>query len=67
MLPNGETKVINKRLFSRSNTVQLLPGSTIVVPRSPKPFDWLEMTTIITPILADTATVIATVKALADD
>jgi len=67
LLPNGETKEINSRLFSRSKTVQLLPGSTIVVPRSPKPFDWLEMTTIITPILADTATVIATVKALADD
>lgn len=67
LLPNGETRVIKNRLFSGSEAIQLLPGSTIVVPRSPKPFDWLEMTTIITPILADTATVIATMQALTDD
>ena len=66
ILPNGETQVIkNDRFFNKDRP--LVPGSTIVVPRDPRPFDWLALTKTITPILADSATAIATVEALLKD
>ena len=71
LLPNGESKQLQstrRGIFSNSkrNQESLLPGSTIVVPRDPRPFDWLVMTKTITPILAEAATVIATIEALSD-
>ena len=70
LLPNGESKQLQanrKGIFSKRSQESLLPGSTIVVPRDPRPFDWLVMTKTITPILAEAATVIATIEALSDD
>jgi len=68
LLPNGESREIRGgRFFSKSGSNEILPGSTIVVPRDPRPFDWLVMTKNITPILAESATVIATIKALSDN
>lgn len=67
ILPNGETShpSFNRRLFSQ-DTFYLLPGSTIVVPRDPRPFDWLVMTQSITPILANLATSAAAIAAIND-
>ena len=68
LLPNGESRELSSRKFSKGkNSVDLLPGSTIVVPRDPRPFDWLGMTQTITPILANAAIEIATISALLDD
>ena len=40
MLPNGETKEASSfRRVSKNTTI--IPGSTIVVPREAKPFEWL--------------------------
>ena len=65
ILPNGETHPVNRRIFSRDSSY-LLPGSTIVIPRHPRPFDWLVMTQSITPILANLATSAAAIAALND-
>ena len=68
LLPNGESRLVKNKgmVSSGADSNSILPGSTIVVPRDPKPFDWLVMTKYITPIFADSATVIATIKALSD-
>ena len=53
-----------ERLLSGTKSVDILPGSTIVVPRDPRPFDWLVMTKTIAPILANLATSAAAIAAL---
>ena len=65
ILPNGETTQAksSRGIFSRNN-LYLLPGSTIVIPRDPRPFDWLVMTQSITPILANLATSAAALAAI---
>ena len=55
IMPNGQALLYKKRLFQNDISNSLLPGSTIVVSRNPDPFDWLKLTTIITPILSDLA------------
>ena len=62
--PNGQSKMLNRGLFSTSNIV--LPGSTIVVSRDSRPFDAVNLTQIITPVLADLATSAAAIAALND-
>jgi protein involved in polysaccharide export with SLBB domain len=58
--PNGESIAI-ARLSGRST--DLMPGSTIVVPRNTRPFDWLVMAKTLTPILANLATSAAAIAA----
>jgi polysaccharide export outer membrane protein len=64
IMPNGEVKEMSRSYLFRSSNQNLIPGATIVVPRNPNQFDWLVMAKTITPILADSATAIATVEAL---
>ena len=65
ILPNGEAHHPNsRRLFG--GDVTLLPGSTIVIPRDPRPFDWLVMTRTIAPIFANLATSAAALAAIDD-
>ncbi len=66
IMPNGEVKELTKSFLFKRSRSNLIPGTTIVVPRDPEPFNWLVLTKTITPILADTATAIATVEALLD-
>ena len=66
ILPNGESSLVNRRGISRKHS-NLLPGSTVVVPRDPRPFDWLVMTRTITPIFANLATSAAAIAAISDD
>ena len=64
ILPNGRSSLVKKSLFSSNNI--LIPGSTIVVSRDPRPFDAINITQIITPILADLATSAAAIAAISD-
>ncbi len=64
ILPNGRSSLVKKTLFSSQNI--LIPGSTIVVSRDPRPFDAINLTSIITPILADLATSAAAIAAISD-
>ena len=64
ILPDGRSSLVKKSLFSSNNI--LIPGSTIVVSRDPRPFDAINLTSIITPILADLATSAAAIAAISD-
>ena len=66
ILPNGETSPANRRIFT-NRSPNILPGSTIVIPRDPRPFDWLMMTKTITPIFANLATSAAAIAAISND
>ena len=60
--PNGESIALQRRMLN--SETNLLPGSTIVIPRDPRPFDWIVMTKTLTPILANLATSVAAIAAL---
>ena len=62
--PDGRSRLVKSSLF-RSN-INLLPGSTIVISRDSRPFDIINLTQIVTPILADLATSAAAIAALND-
>jgi protein involved in polysaccharide export with SLBB domain len=62
ILPNGRSQLVRRTLFSSNN--QILPGSTIVISRDSRPFDAVNLTQIITPILADLATSAAAIAAI---
>ena len=62
--PNGKSELVKRSLFSSKNTI--LPGSTIVISRDSRPFDAINLTQIITPILADLATSAAAIAAISD-
>ena len=65
ILPNGESSPANRRVFN-NRSPNILPGSTIVIPRDPRPFDWLMMTKTITPIFANLATSAAAIAAISN-
>ena len=64
ILPNGQSSVYQKKLFQNDLNSKIIPGSTIVVSRNPDPFDWLKLTTLITPILSDLAVSAAAIAAI---
>ena len=67
ILPNGQASIYKKRLFQDDLNTTLLPGSTIVISRNPDPFNWLRLTSVITPILSDLALSAAAIAALSDN
>lgn len=62
--PNGKSALVKRSFFGSNNVI--LPGSTIVVPRNPRPLDGVKLAQIITPILADLATSAAAIAAISD-
>jgi protein involved in polysaccharide export with SLBB domain len=64
--PNGQSMVLDNKLFGRNLSNSLLPGSTIYVTQKIGSFDWLDVTSIVTPILADLAMSAATVVAISN-
>ena len=64
IMPNGQAVLYKKRLFQNDISKSLLPGSTVVVSRNPDPFDWLKLTSIITPVLSDLAVSAAAIGAI---
>lgn len=65
--PNGQAILFSNKIFAKRDSINLLPGSTIVVTRDPRPFDWLKLTSILTPILSDLAISAAAIAALNDN
>ena len=64
IMPNGQAIIYKQRLFQADISNSLLPGSTIVISRNPDPFNWLQLTSIITPILSDLAISAAAIGAI---
>jgi hypothetical protein len=66
-MPNGQSVLYKQRLFQDNISNNLLPGSTVVVSRNPNPFNWLGLTTLITPILSDLAVSAAAIAAISNN
>ena len=64
IMPNGQAIIYKQRLFQADISNSLLPGSTIVISRNPDPFNWLQLTSIITPVLSDLAVSAAAIGAI---
>ena len=64
IFPNGESSPVSRRSFNNKNPGLLVPGSTIVIPRDPRPFDWLVMSKTVAPIFANLATSAAAIAAI---
>lgn len=60
--PDGLAKVYKRRFFQKS--FDIIPGSTIVVPRDAKQWDALALTRIVPPILADLALTAAALSSI---
>jgi len=67
ILPNGQSLIYKRKLFQKDLVNELLPGSTIVVSRNPDPYNWLKLTSVITPILSDLAISAASLSAISNN
>ena len=67
ILPNGQAVLYKNKLFQNNISNQVLPGSTIVISRNPDPFDWLKLTSVITPVLSDLAVSAAAIAAISNN
>ena len=65
ILPDGQARALSSGIWRFSKN-EVAPGSTIVVPKSTRPFDWLMLTESISPILANLATSAAALAAIDD-
>jgi len=61
--PNGMTS----RVRNWPNSPDLAPGSTLIVPRDPNPFDWLVFSQVLFPIISNFATSAAAIAALGNN
>lgn len=64
ILPNGATLKPKRGYFNSG--FALTPGSTIVVPRDARPFDWLILTRELAPIFSNLATSAAAISVLSN-
>lgn len=65
ILPNGQSRAVSQNIW-RISRYDIAPGSTIVVPKSTRPFDWLILAETITPVLSNLATSAAALAAIDD-
>jgi len=61
--PNG----MASRVRNWPNSPNLSPGTTLVVPRDPNPFDWLVFSQVLFPIISNFATSAAAIAALGNN
>ena len=61
--PNG----IASRVRTWPNSPDLAPGTTLVIPRDPNPFDWLVFSQVLFPIISNFATSAAAIAALGNN
>lgn len=73
ILPNGEAMRRNRGIelpvlpYLPFETNDILPGSTIVVPRKARPLDSLALVETVTPVLANLAVTAASIAAISDN
>lgn len=65
VLPDGQSRA-NKSGIWRTSRNYIAPGTTIVVPKSMRPFDWLMLTESVTPVLANFTVSAAALAAIND-
>lgn len=62
ILPNGKARIPSKGLFLRSN--EILPGSTIIVPRQARPLSGFSLVEAISPVLASLSITLASINSI---
>ena len=67
VLPDGQSRLSRTDIWrvSRNKTI-IAPGTTIVVPKSTRPFDWLVLADSVAPILSNLVTTMAALAAIDD-
>ena len=65
ILPDGQARALRGGIW-RFGKEFIAPGSTLVIPRQTRPFDWLIITETLTPIFANLATSAAALAAIND-
>jgi len=67
VLPDGQSKLSRSDIWriSRNKTI-IAPGTTIVVPKSTRPFDWLVLAESVAPIVSNLVTTMAALAAIDD-
>ena len=55
------------RVSNWPNSPDLAPGTTLVIPRDPNPFDWLVFSQVLFPIISNFATSAAAIAALGNN
>jgi len=65
--PNGQAEVYKRRFMAGGQGPDMIPGSTIVVSRSNRSWDAIQLTTVISPILSNLATSIAAIAVISKD
>ena len=63
VLPNGTSARMNENIFNLSSS-NIMPGSTIIVPRDDRPLDGLSLVETISPILASLSITAASIAAI---
>ena len=61
--PNGRAS----RVKTWPNSPDLAPGTTLIIPRDPNPFDWLVFSQVLFPIISNFATSAAAIAALGNN
>ena len=61
--PNG----MASRVRAWPNQPDISPGTSLIIPRDPNPFDWLVFTNILFPIISNFATSAAAIAALGNN
>ncbi len=62
ILPNGKARIPSKGLFLRSD--EILPGSTIIVPRQARPLSGFSLVEAISPVLASLSITLASINSI---
>ena len=55
------------RVRAWPNQPDISPGTSLIIPRDPNPFDWLVFTNILFPIISNFATSAAAIAALGNN
>ena len=65
VLPDGQSRATKSGIWRKSRNY-IAPGTTIVVPKSMRPFDWIMLAESVTPVLANFTVAAASLAAIND-
>ena len=68
LLPNGKSAPVSMSILQRGpfSKNDILPGSTIIIPRKARPMDALSLVQTVSPILANLSVTAASIAAISD-
>ena len=69
LMPNGKSAPVSMSILQRGpfSKNDILPGSTIIIPRKARPMDGLSLVQTVSPILANLSVTAASIAAISDN